>query len=32
MITFLIYYWLKYVGGDSIKRVTRVRVVGIISI
>jgi len=25
MISFMIYYWLKYVASDSIRRVTRVR-------
>jgi len=32
MISFMIYYRLKNVAGDSIKRVTRVRVVGRVSI
>jgi len=27
MIRFMIYYWLKHVASDSIRRVSRVRVV-----
>ena len=32
MISFMIYYLLKYVAGGSIRRVTRGRVVGRVSI
>jgi len=32
MISFMIYNWLRYVAGDSIKRVTMVRVLGRVSI
>ena len=32
MISCMIYYWLKYVVSDSIRRVTRVRDVGRVSI
>jgi len=32
MISFMIYDWLKIVAGNSIRRVTRVRVVGRVSI